>query len=80
MRKLVCILDLFVVDQKIFLVDENNYTCVGSADINTLPNILRECCELYDVAYIHLFGNAQYAFGIKEEVQLVLENIEIEVN
>lgn len=48
--------------------------------MNTLPNILKECCELYDVAYIHLFGNAQYAFGIKEEVQLVLENIEIEVN
>ena len=80
MKKLVCVLDLFVIEQKIYLSDEMNYTCVGSADLNTLPEILKECCELYEVAYIHLFGNAQFAFGIREEIQLALENVEIEVN
>lgn len=81
MRTLVCTLDLFLIEQKVYLVDENDYILlVGTAELDALPEFLKQCCEFYEVAHIHLFGNAQYVFEIKKEIQALLENVEIEVN
>ena len=83
MSQLICHIDLFSIEQEIYLYEVNKApTLLGVCKLSSLGEALAALCPEINAQKIHLYGNASY---IEEEVIKTFNlnyknNIEIEVN
>lgn len=88
MNTIVCNLNLFTLNYRVYIVDEHNDVKeMKITQPENLSSILVECCYAYNSNKIHLFGPKVFAEELVEEAKSINElkykehkNIEFEVN
>lgn len=79
--QLICRLNLFELNQEIYLVTENTFEKISQANLNDLSTALSAIAAERNVKIVHIFGNPDYAMQIKQELRLKFSNnIEVEIN
>lgn len=69
MKTIVCHFNLFAAEQSILLVDESSTSkCLGRCPLDQLGSLIALSCAKYQAFNIHLYGNAQYAEGLIQDI------------
>lgn len=85
MSKIVCKIEMFDLNQKIFLSNNGELTPIADATIENLPSVLTDISWQSEIPKIVLYGNKFYAQQVSEntlkfaKTKYGINNLEIEV-
>lgn len=68
MRKIVCVFNLFNLNQQILEVDEQNTVVIGNSSLSELGETIATLCEHKNINHVHLYGSSSYADKIIQDI------------
>lgn len=70
-RKIICIIQPFVLKQTIYVYENDNKLQVFEEEIENLPNIIFNLSEKYHIKEIRFYGSKNYSKNIENEIKKI---------
>lgn len=79
MKEIMCQVNLFDLNQTIYLCEDENRTEVGKTSIGNISKAIAAAGAEYNVSTFHLYGDKTYAKNIAKKIKTIFKEQEIEV-
>ena len=85
-NEVICNLNLFDANQKIYIYKNNMYEIIGETNLNSIAEDMLTIGQEHDISRFHIFGNNDYVDKLVEDLKFLNyskfnnNEIEIEVN